>query len=161
MVNFLIVPHCLDGRQNEDETDVDCGGSCKPCTGIHFYMVIICLHHLLICLAYQRTCIYLSYTIFVVSVEIKYMGIEDGTNGISWSISGTNCKSKFPSVLRPATEYKYGVSCDLAMGHSYILNCESPDGSWWKSNYVVIENSVYCEYAQGTKLSTVIITGMV
>ena len=94
------------------------------------------------------------------SVEIKYMGLEEA-NGISWSISGTNCKSKFPSVLRPATEYKYGVSCDLAMGHSYILNCESPDGSWWKSNYVVIENSVYCEYAQGTKLSTVIITGMV
>ena len=111
-------------------------------------------------LAYKRTCIYLSYTIFVVSVEIKYMGLEEA-NGISWSISGTNCKSKFPSVLRPATEYKYGVSCDLAMGQSYILNCESPDGSWWKSNYVVIENSVYCEYAQGTKLSTVIITGMV
>ena len=94
------------------------------------------------------------------SVEIKYMGLEEA-NGISWSISGTNCKSKFPSVLRPATEYKYGVSCDLAMGHSYILNCESPDGGWWKSNYVVIENSVYCEYAQGTKQSNVTITGMV
>ena len=109
---------------------------------------------------YPRTCVYLSYTIFVVSVEIKYMGLEEA-NGISWSISGTNCKSKLPADLRPATEYKYGVSCDLAMEQSYILNCESPDGSWWKSNYVVIENSVYCEYAQGTKLSTVIITGMV
>ena len=31
--NNLIVPHCLDGRQNQDETNVDCGGSCKPCQG--------------------------------------------------------------------------------------------------------------------------------
>ena len=36
---LFIVPHCLDGRQNEDETDVDCGGSCKPCEGIHFHML--------------------------------------------------------------------------------------------------------------------------
>ena len=82
-------------------------------------------------------------------------------NGISWSISDTNCKSTLPSIvhLRPGTEYKQ--VCDLAVGQSYILNCESPDGGWWKSNYLVIENSVYCEYAQGTKLSTVTITGMV
>ena len=80
-------------------------------------------------------------------------------NGISWSISDTNCKSILPSELRPGTEYKQ--DCDLAMGQSYILKCESPDGDWWKSNYVVIENSVYCEYAQGRKLSTVTITGMV
>ena len=88
---------------------------------------------------------------------MKYMGIEEA-NGISWSISDTNCKSILPSDLRPGTEYKQ--YCDLAMGQSYILNCESPDGGWWKSNYVVIENSVYCEYAQGTKLSNVTITGM-
>lgn len=23
--------HCTDGRKDEDETDVDCGGSCGPC----------------------------------------------------------------------------------------------------------------------------------
>ena len=114
---WKIVPHCLDKSQNEDESGIDCGGSCKPCQ---------------------------------VSVEIKYTGIEEA-NGISWSISDTNCKSILPSDLRPGTEYKQ--DCDLAMGQSYILNCESPDGSWWKSNYVVIENSVYCEYAQGTKVS--------
>ena len=32
---IVIVPHCLDGQQNEDETDVDCGGSCKPCQGMN------------------------------------------------------------------------------------------------------------------------------
>ena len=80
-------------------------------------------------------------------------------NGISWSISDTNCKSILPSDLRPGTEYK--KVCDLAVGQSYILNCESPDDGWWKSNYVVIENSIYCEYAQGTKQSNVTITGMV
>ena len=32
---IVIVPHCLDGHQNEDETDVDCGGSCKPCQGMN------------------------------------------------------------------------------------------------------------------------------
>ena len=34
---ILTVPHCLDGHRNEDETDVDCGGSCKPCEGMYFY----------------------------------------------------------------------------------------------------------------------------
>ena len=94
------------------------------------------------------------------SVEIEYTGMEEA-NGISWSISDTNCKSILPSDLRPGTEYKQ--DCDLAMGQSYILNCESPDVGWWKSNYVVIENSAYCEYARGTNLSmsTVTITGMV
>ena len=91
------------------------------------------------------------------SVEIIYKGMEEA-NGISWSISDTNCKSILPSDLRAGTEYKQ--VCDLAVGQSYILNCESPDGGWWKSNYVVIENSVYCEHAQGTKFSTVTITGM-
>ena len=112
----------------------------------------------IIYLAYQRTGKYVHLNIFVVSVEIIYKGMEEA-NGISWSISDTNCKSILPSDLRPGTEYKQ--VCDLAVGQSYILNCESPDGGWWKSNYVVIENSVYCEYAQGTKLSKVTMTGMV
>ena len=44
--NNLIVPHCLDEDQNEDETGIDCGGSCKPCQGMHFahvYFVIGCI----------------------------------------------------------------------------------------------------------------------
>lgn len=28
---FIDNPTCTDGRQNGDETDVDCGGSCTPC----------------------------------------------------------------------------------------------------------------------------------
>ena len=32
---IVVVPHCRDGQQNEDETDVDCGGSCKPCQGVN------------------------------------------------------------------------------------------------------------------------------
>ena len=44
--NNLIVPHCLDGQQNEDERGVDCGGSCKPCQGMNFdnaYRVLKCV----------------------------------------------------------------------------------------------------------------------
>ena len=33
---YLIVSHCLDGNRNEDETDIDCGGSCKPCKRMIF-----------------------------------------------------------------------------------------------------------------------------
>ena len=39
--NNLIVPHCLDESQNEDETGIDCGGSCKPCQGMHLAMFIM------------------------------------------------------------------------------------------------------------------------
>ena len=28
--------HCLDEIKNGDEWDVDCGGSCEPCEGMHF-----------------------------------------------------------------------------------------------------------------------------
>ena len=150
--------HCSDGKKNEDETQQDCGGSCKPCQGMFSTFIIFNVR--LIYLAYQHTGKYVHLNIFVVSVEIIYKGMEEA-NGISWSISDTNCKSILPSIvhLRPGTEYKQ--VCDLAVGQSYILNCESPDGGWWKSNYVVIENSVYCEYAQGTKQSNVTTTGMV
>ena len=30
----VIVLHCTDGLKNGDETGLDCGGSCEPCTGI-------------------------------------------------------------------------------------------------------------------------------
>ena len=50
--NNLIVPHCLDGQQNEDERGVDCGGSCKPCQGMNFdnaYRVLKCVAGLINC----------------------------------------------------------------------------------------------------------------
>ena len=77
--------------------------------------------------------------------------------GISWSISDTRCESILPSDLRPGTEYKQ--DCDLVIGQSYTLNCESPDDARWMSNYVLIESSVYCEYNRGTKLNIAAITG--
>ena len=99
---------------------------------------------------------YYTFDVFSVSVQIKYQGMESA-NGISWSISDTQCKSILPSELRPGTEYK--KDCNLAIGQSYTLKCDSPDEGWWKSNYVVIENSVYCEYARGKRQTTVTITG--
>ena len=83
----------------------------------------------------------------------------ESTNGISWSISDTRCKSILDIVSRPGTEYT--EDCNLAIGQSYTLKCDSPDEGWWMSNYVVIENSVYCEYARGKKQTTVTITGKV
>ena len=33
--NFcFITDHCFDGNKTEDETGVDCGGSCRPCSGL-------------------------------------------------------------------------------------------------------------------------------
>ena len=34
----VIVRHCSDGKKNEDETQQDCGGSCKPCQGMSFWL---------------------------------------------------------------------------------------------------------------------------
>ena len=31
----FIVAHCRDGHRNEDETAIDCGGSCIPCNGMN------------------------------------------------------------------------------------------------------------------------------
>ena len=35
--------HCFDEIKNGDEWDVDCGGSCKPCKGMHFGIYILCM----------------------------------------------------------------------------------------------------------------------
>ena len=31
---IVVLPTCNDGIQNGDETGIDCGGSCGPCTGV-------------------------------------------------------------------------------------------------------------------------------
>ena len=52
-------------------------------------------------------------------------------------------------------------TCLLTIGQTYKLHCKSAEDGWWKSNYLVVENSVYCEYAEGTELINITITGKV
>ena len=91
-------------------------------------------------------------------VEFKLQGMED-TDGISWSLIDTNCKSI--SNLQPTANRVYKKLCMLSIGHNYTLQCESTNNRWWKSNYVIVENSVYCEYAKGTEMINITITGKV
>ena len=84
--------------------------------------------------------------------------MED-TDGIAWSLIDTNCKSI--SNLQPTANRVYKKLCTLSIGHNYTLQCESTNNRWWKSNYVIVENSVYCEYAKGTEMINITITGKV
>ena len=72
---------------------------------------------------------------------------------ISWSFIGTNCQS-LPSLSVSANRI-YKRNCGLAVGHSYILQCE---GSW-QYNYLVVENMKYCEYTSSNTTVNVTITG--
>ena len=100
---------------------------------------------------------------FVVSVEIKLVAIEE-TSGISWRITNTECKSDTNLQLSANRVYKTG--CELSLGQSYTLECDSEGNirypnynGWWKANFLLIENSVYCEYSDGKEIINITITG--
>ena len=95
------------------------------------------------------------YLSVVVPVEIKLQGMEHAD--ISWSLLGTGCMDN----LQPTANKLEKKTCQLSNGQTYTLECTSSEGSWWKSNYLVIENSVYCEYAKGHELINITVTGKV
>ena len=88
-------------------------------------------------------------------VEFKLQGMEN--SDISWSILGTTCMDD----LQPTANKVEKKTCLLTIGQTYKLHCKSAEHSWWKSNYLVVENSVYCENAIGTEQINITITGKV
>ena len=97
-----------------------------------------------------------------VLVSIELLGMEDvstynGKPALSWAILGTNCISR-PNleVIADRQDIEY---CELAIGHTYTLKCESYNTRWWMSNHLVIENSIYCKYAKGKRLFNITISG--
>ena len=101
----------------------------------------------------------------LVSVQIKVQAIEE-TSGISWRITNTECKSD--TSLQLSGNRVYPKDCELSLGQSYTLQCENEGNTgypnyngWWKANFLVIENSVYCEYSNGKKTINITISGEV
>ena len=99
----------------------------------------------------------------VVSVEINLQAIEE-TSGISWRITNTECKSE--TNLQLSANRVYNEDCELSLGQSYTVECDgegntgSPNyNGWWKANFLVVENSVYCKYSDGKKIINITITG--
>ena len=88
-------------------------------------------------------------------VEFKLQGMEN--SDISWSILGTTCMDD----LQPTANKVEKKTCLLTIGQTYKLHCKSAEDSWWKSNYLVVENSVYCQYAKGTELINITIKGKI
>ena len=104
--------------------------------------------------------------LWVVFVEIKLQAIEE-TTGISWRMMSTDCRSD--TNLQVSSNRVYNKDCALSLGQSYTLQCENEgnteypsDNSFhysWKANFLVVENSVYCEYSDGIKMINITITG--
>ena len=99
----------------------------------------------------------------LVSVQIKLQAIEE-TSGISWRITNTECKSD--TSLQLSGNRVYLKDCELSLGQSYTLQCENERNTgwpnyngWWKANFLAVENSIYCEYSDETKLINITITG--
>ena len=99
----------------------------------------------------------------VVFIEVKLQGVEE-TNGISWRIMNTDCKSD--TNLQVAAYRVYSKDCELSLGQSYTLQCDNEGNTgppsyngWWKANFLVVENSVYCEYSDGMKMINITING--
>ena len=104
-------------------------------------------------------------TFLVVLVEINLQAIEE-TSGISWRITNTECKSD--TNLQLSANRVYNEDCELSLGQSYTLECDTEVNTgyphyngWWKANFLLIENSVYCKYSNGKKTINITITGKV
>ena len=99
----------------------------------------------------------------VVLVKIQLQAIEE-TSGISWRITNTECKSD--TNLQLSANRVYNTGCQLSLGQSYTLECDTEGNTgypnyngWWKANFLLIENSVYCEHSDGKKMIDIRITG--
>ena len=44
-----------------------------------------------------------------------------------------------------ASKAYYETECDLAIGQTYTLNCRSTAGTGWNSNYLIIEDKMFCQ----------------
>ena len=97
----------------------------------------------------------LSYIHFVVLVTIQ-LQTKVETHGISWEIIGTTCKS-LPNLHITANRL-YTKHCALSTEQSYELKCHS-SGEGWGSNYLVVENTKYCENTQQMSTVNITITG--
>ena len=91
----------------------------------------------------------------LVLVMIELQG-KVKTDGISWMLIGTDCKS-IPNLSVTANRL-YKKNCGLSIGQSYTLKCEGGVAGW-RSNYLVIENSKYCENTQSETKINITITG--
>ena len=96
-------------------------------------------------------------------IAIVVIGLEERekASGVSWELLGTEgtpCKS-LPNMKLKGNRF-YEKHCELKKNQNYTLKCGST-GEGWKSNYLVIENSIFCKYAESDKLTTITITGEV
>ena len=81
--------------------------------------------------------------------------------GISWKLIGTECSSS--SLISVTGNKPHKKDCQLSVGQSYRLKCEASqkirEANGWKSNYLVIENSKYCENTAVETTYNITITG--
>ena len=116
----------------------------------HVYRVIKCIN------PFSEWLYKGKFLFFAALVEIKLQGVEDNT-AISWSLLQSNCKAT--GYITPTVNSVHKTECLLTVGQTYTLKCEGKEDGSWLSSYLIIENSVYCEYAKGTKLIDITITG--
>ena len=92
---------------------------------------------------------------FLVLVTIELLSKVD-TSGIAWEFVDTECKS-LPNLSVGANR-AIKKNCVLAIGQTYTLNCLGGNNGW-ASNYLIIENSRYCEHSVSDTTVNITITG--
>ena len=121
--------------------------------------IFIC-YHLFISSCITHSDINVRYSqitnFFAVLIEVQLHALEEASH-ISWRFQNTNCKSD--DDLEVGGNRVYKTNCNLALGQSYTLECKNLGDGWWKSNNLLVENYVYCEYTKGTTLTNITITG--
>ena len=94
-----------------------------------------------------------KYFLVLVTIELQ---TKAEANGVSWEFIGTNCKSL--SNLSLTANRLYTKHCALSIGQSYTLKCRGGEDGW-SPNYLIVENSKYCENTRLMSMVNITITG--
>ena len=80
--------------------------------------------------------------------------------GISWTLS-SNCASDREVAFNVKENQFYEEKCELEIGGSYELSCNSYTGKGWSGAFLLIENKAYCQnFQEGfDETTTINITG--
>ena len=107
--------------------------------------VKVCIIRFIICFVGFISSLNLSLTYYHHSVYIVLVTIglhtKQEARKISWTLS-PSCRSQEDLAVASHTDYE--AVCALNIGQTYTLVCGSAAGTGWNSNFIMIENEVFC-----------------
>ena len=106
--------------------------------------VMVCDIRFIICyggFSFNLSLTYYHNSVYIVLVTIG-LHTKQRAQNIGWILS-PECKSSDDISVVPNAYYEH--QCALSIGQKYTLICKSSAGTGWNSNYLIIEDKMFCQ----------------